>query len=351
MNDPRALLPQLRTVPWWPLLFSVFALIIPLESLRNGGTPLHLGVSVATSLVVIALFACVIYAQHQGRTTLWALIGLSALAVALAPTHGSSSVLWAYAASFAPYAAKGRAKETAMLLTGMCAGVALEAWLIDLRPQTWLLSLLYIVVLGSTQVWAARQAFSTTRQATLSERERISRDLHDVMGHTLSVISLKAELAARLVEKDPARAKHEIAEVARISREALAEARDTIRGYRESSLQQEIVKARNALETAGVAVECDISNVATTPEQENVLSLALREAVTNVVRHAQARTCRVLLHQTSAEYRLEIQDDGLGNDQTEGSGLKGMRERVESRGGSVLREARNGTRLTVTLPA
>ncbi len=307
--------------------------------------------SVATALVVIALFACVIYAQHHGRTTLWALLGLSALAVALAPTHITSSVLWAYAGSFAPYAARGRTKEAAALLGAMCAVVGLEAWLVGLEQETWMLSLLYIVVLGLTQMWAARQAFSTSRKATLSERERISRDLHDVMGHTLSVISIKAELAARLVEKDPARAKNEIAEVARISREALAEARDTIRGYRESSLQQEIVKARNALETAGVEVECDVSDIATTPEQEKVLGLALREAVTNVVRHSKARSCRVLLQQTAAGFRLEVQDDGLGNSTLiEGSGLRGMRERVEAWGGTVLRDAHNGTKLTITLP-
>jgi two-component system sensor histidine kinase DesK len=187
--------------------------------------------------------------------------------------------------------------------------------------------------------------------AKVAERERIARDLHDVLGHTLSVITLKSELAGKLLDRDPARAGREIREVEQISRQALSDVRDAIRGYRSQGLVAELAQAKSTLETAGLTVRCD---AATTVElqaiQESVLSLAVREAVTNIVRHAQAHTCRVRLEQHNGSCRLEIQDDGRGSSNGEGNGLRGMRERVEMLGGTLDRDAENGTRLTITLP-
>ena len=128
--------------------------------------------------------------------------------------------------------------------------------------------------------------------AKVAERERIARDLHDVLGHTLSVITLKSELAGKLIDRDPHRAGKEIREVEEISRQALSEVRDAIRGYRSKGLVAELAQAKSTLETAGVAVSCDASTTMKLPAvQESVLTMAVREAVTNVVRHAQARTC------------------------------------------------------------
>ena len=208
----------------------------------------------------------------------------------------------------------------------------------------------YAVVLGAGNTYAARQAFAAERLAKMAERERIARDLHDVLGHTLSVIILKAELAGKLLDRDLQRAKAEIADVEKISREALAEVRHTIRGYRSEGLQVEIERAKSTLETAGVAVEYHSARVGITPAQESVLALALREAVTNVVRHAQAKTCRLQLLQVNGVCRLEIQDDGRGGLHAEGDGLRGMRERIEALGGSLLQDAHAGTKLTITLP-
>jgi two-component system sensor histidine kinase DesK len=187
--------------------------------------------------------------------------------------------------------------------------------------------------------------------AKVAERERIARDLHDVLGHTLSVITLKSELAGKLIDRDPARAGKEIREVEEISRQALSEVRDAIRGYRTKGLAAELAQAKCTLETAGLTVQCDAATTMKLPAvQESVLSLAVREGVTNVLRHAQARSCRLRLDQQNGSCRLEIQDDGQGFSTMEGNGLRGMRERVEMLGGTLERTNRSGTMLIITLP-
>ncbi|HXJ86006.1 MAG TPA: sensor histidine kinase [Candidatus Binatia bacterium] len=187
--------------------------------------------------------------------------------------------------------------------------------------------------------------------AKVAERERIARDLHDVLGHTLSVITLKSELAGKLIDRDPDRAGKEIREVEQISRQALSDVRDAIRGYRSKGLVAELAQAKSTLETAGLTVQCDAaSSMQLPPMQESVLSLAVREGVTNVVRHANAHTCRLRIEQQNGVCRLEIADDGQGFTSLEGNGLRGMRERVEMLGGTLERRNKSGTTLTITLP-
>ena len=165
------------------------------------------------------------------------------------------------------------------------------------------------------------------------------------------MITLKSELAGKLIARDPQRAGKEIGEVEQISRQALSDVRDAIRGYRSQGLAAELAQAKATLETAGLTVQCDAATTVKLPAmQESVLSLAVREAVTNVVRHAQARTCRMRLEQQNGNCQLEIQDDGCGASNGEGNGLRGMRERVEMLGGTLQRRNESGTTLTITLP-
>jgi two-component system sensor histidine kinase DesK len=186
--------------------------------------------------------------------------------------------------------------------------------------------------------------------AKVAERERIARDLHDLLGHTLSLITLKAELARKLVDRDPQRAKQEMLEVEQTSRAALADVREAISGYRGEGLAAELIRARKTLETAGIAVNSEVTELPLSPAQETVLALALREAVTNVVRHAQARQCSVRLQGDARLCTMEIADNGRGADAPEGNGLRGMRERLEALGGSLERQSQAGTRLVIQLP-
>ena len=235
-----------------------------------------------------------------------------------------------------------------------------ESLVLHLTPYFWTFALIFTVMIGAVNTHFAQRdrdnqklllaQEEVERMAKIAERERIGRDLHDVLGHTLSLIVLKSELASKLADKDPARAAVEIRDVERISRETLAQVRATVRGYQSRSLQAEAEQARAALQAAGVEVLCDFPPATIPASHEGVLALALREAVTNVIRHAGARSCNLRLEQTSSACCLEIKDDGCGELEPEGVGLSGMRQRVEALGGSLRREVSSGTRLVITLP-
>jgi len=186
--------------------------------------------------------------------------------------------------------------------------------------------------------------------AKVAERERIARDLHDVLGHTLSLIIVKSTLAGKLLDRDPQKARSEITDIEKVSREAMAEIRNTLRGYSTYKLSEELQRAKSALESAGVTVESEAVEVKMSAAQESVAALIMREAVTNVVRHAQARYCLLRIAPNNGNCVLEIQDDGRGGFQTEGNGLRGMRERVEALGGVVTRDTSSGTKLRFEFP-
>jgi len=182
------------------------------------------------------------------------------------------------------------------------------------------------------------------------ERLRIARDLHDLLGHTLSLIILKSELASKLAERDVERARNEIRDVERISRDALAQVRSAVRGYRDGGLKQELDSAREALRTAGIDVTVEMQPVTMPAAHEAVLALAIREATTNIVRHARARRCTIEVVQNGAECTATIRDDGVGGNASPGTGLTGMRERVESLGGTLRHDGAHGMTITITLP-
>ena len=169
--------------------------------------------------------------------------------------------------------------------------------------------------------------------AVSAERERLARDVHDVLGHSLTVVSVKADLAARLVDVDPDRARTELEDIQRLSRQALGEIRATVGGLRAARLADELAAARSALAGAGVEPVVPEDEQAVDPRYRTVVAWVLREAVTNVVRHSGARRCEVVL----AADALVVRDDGRGLDgSVEGNGLRGLRERVEGTGGRLV---------------
>jgi two-component system sensor histidine kinase DesK len=170
--------------------------------------------------------------------------------------------------------------------------------------------------------------------------------------HTLSLLALKTELAGRLLSQnqDATRARAELAEVENISRQALADVQQTIFGARAETLDEELERASSTLRTAGIAVDFRREPLNVDAVHESILGFALREAVTNIVRHAHARSCHIRLQQSEQGCVLEVQDDGRGGAEQEGQGLQGMRERVEAIGGSVRRDVSTGTCIMVRLP-
>jgi two-component system sensor histidine kinase DesK len=286
--------------------------------------------------------------------------GMVLLGLVFIPFNGGASTFFIFAAAFVPFAVATQARAIAGLVA-IVAISGIEGLLLHISGWSLFYAAVFPLIVGGSNVFFAERNRMTRKLskaneeiehlAKVAERERIARDLHDVLGHTLSVIILKSELAGKLMDRDPEKAGKEIHEVEQISRQALGDVRDAIRGYRSQGLAAELAQAKCTLETAGLTVQCDASTTVKLPAvQESVLSLAVREAVTNVVRHAQARTCSLRLEQQNGSCRLEIHDDGCGTFNGEGNGLRGMRERVEMLGGTLNRRTDAGTKLTITLP-
>jgi two-component system sensor histidine kinase DesK len=193
------------------------------------------------------------------------------------------------------------------------------------------------------------------QMATIAERERISRDLHDLLGHTLSLITLKAELAGKLFERDPAACRREIGDIERSAREALSEVRCAVSGYRQTGFAHELAGARASLAAASIELHADVQAFALPAAAENVMSLALREAVTNIVRHAGATECRLTLALEGGVIALRIADNGSrlasGAPIRHGNGLTGMQERIAGLGGKLALRVERGLALELTLPA
>ena len=193
------------------------------------------------------------------------------------------------------------------------------------------------------------------RLAVAQERQRFARDLHDLLGHSLSVIALKAELAGRLLPNRTTDAQREVAEVEQVARAALVEVREAVSGYRQLTLDGELGGARIALSAAGIEAEVMWEAVALPDDAEAVLAWAVREGATNVLRHSHAQRCRFSFRRTPTGAELEVLDDGIGVASVSdgaGHGLTGLAERVAALQGRVLAgpAPAGGYRLAVELP-
>ena len=296
----------------------------------------------------------------------WALIGwcaaLVTYGVAFVLAGSGASAFLVYAGALIGYQSRGHVALWGGLFAALVMALPLWSGSYTLDDLPWLLTNVVFTLVTAyanhagflRHVAQARLAQLQREQEKLAaeaERERIARDLHDLLGHTLSVIVLKSELASRLAERAPAQAAAEIREVERISREALHEVRAAVRGYQGSGLTAELARAKVALDTAGVALKIGGPLPELPCEVEATAAMLLREAVTNVVRHARAREVQVAVEAGPRGYVLEIRDDGVGGQAPEGSGLTGMRERVRAIGGTLERDGRGGTRLRAQFPA
>jgi two-component system sensor histidine kinase DesK len=197
--------------------------------------------------------------------------------------------------------------------------------------------------------------------AVSEERLRFARDLHDLLGHSLSVIALKSELAERLAARDPQRAAEHVTEIKDVAREALTEVRQAVSGYRQPTLVGELAGAQMALRAAGIEADLEGTDVELPPDVEALFAWTVREGTTNVIRHSGARSCRIAVEPGLATASAEVVDDGAADatpgdepaePAPEGNGLAGLRERAELLAGRVEAgpDAGGGFRLLVTVP-
>lgn len=335
------------------LIYSGFFFIYPIQ-LRSARVWAEFGVFY---VIFLALYAGIILARRRWQIICIALMGI--LGVAYYPLNNGAYGCFIYAAAFLPFVVESL---TACIIgfAALCITLVAEGILLHTNPWLWGIGAVFTVVVGGTNIFMAQRIRANAKLelaqeeieqlAKVAERERIARDLHDVLGHTLSVIVLKSELAGRLISSNPNRAASEIADVESIARKALGEVREAITGYRSEGLSAEIQRAHNVLNAAGVTLICEENPPALSPTEETVLALALREAVTNVVRHAQATRCETRFVTQDGKATLVVEDNGRGGLRQEGNGLRGMRERIEALGGHFAIDSAQGTRLTIELP-
>jgi two-component system sensor histidine kinase DesK len=319
----------------------------PLERPAEPGPRAHRVLLAILTVTLLALFLSV----ALDSSFLWLLVGASIVAGRNLPLRSAHLV------------------ATVLPILAVAAGLALAGnmattdWL-HILPLALLVRALGLNMIGlSLQFGIIGELRSAqaelARRAVSEERLRLARDLHDLLGHTLSLIVLKSELAGRLIEREPARATQEIKELESVARQALREVRQAVVGYRQPTLQGELEGARQMLAAAGIAGLVENTTGLLSPTAESVLAWTVREGVTNVIRHSRASKCIIRLTRNEAVIHAEIINDGdLGEAETAvqaGSGLVGLTERVTAQGGTIqaspfVSKEIQGFRLLVELP-
>ncbi|GGZ65838.1 two-component sensor histidine kinase [Lysobacter xinjiangensis] len=340
---------------WLNIVWSIWIFLVPL--MNPGAFPGWLLPTLASYALFLLMFQRVHYGDR--RWIPWLALGMGALGFTLTPLNPGAQGYVIYACAYLPFCLAPRRAIPAMVLV---LGLYTSYWLMLGLPWLFVLNAIVVgLVVGLMNVHYSRRKQvdaalklshdEVRRLAALAERERIGRDLHDLLGHTLSLVAIKSELAGKLVERDPAAARRELDEVSRVAREALTQVRSAVTGIRAAGLGAELASARLLLEADAVELQYALAPVRLPPEIETVLALTVREAVTNIQRHARARHAEVTLSSTPREVKLCISDDGRGGAIAPGNGLSGMRERIEALGGRLRIESAPGsTRLEACIP-
>ncbi len=345
---------------WTPVLllgYLVFLFVPFVFSPATVGTGAGLGmprVALWPTLLSVALFLP-LYLRAWQVGGVVPMLGIAALGFLLLPANPFANTYLIYACGFAAFVPGTLWRRLGWMLL-LCAAFAAEiAWL-RYPPFVTAISLIISVAVFSGNHYQReserRRAElrlshdEVRRLAALAERERIGRDLHDLLGHTLSLVALKSDLAGRLIDRDPAAARRELDELGGVARQALAQVRGAVAGIRAAALAAELAAARLLLESDGVAfryeLDASFSPDALPPGVETALAMTVREAVTNIQRHARASSAEVSVAQESGEAVLRIRDDGRGGAIVPGNGLSGMRERLSALRGRLRIDAASG---------
>lgn len=348
---------DLRSYAWLNLVWSVFIITTPW--LAGNAFPHWLWPTFGSFAIFLWLYFRAIY-RRVNDNVLWHALAIGALGFLLTPFNSGGQGYLIYACAFFPFAADVRG--TVRLIVGMLALYALEWYWLG-YPWVYIFSAMVIgpVVAGMNLVYVRNHQRNAElklshdevrRLAGLAERERIGRDLHDLLGHTLSLITLKSELANRLFDRDPQAARREIADVERVARDALSQVRRAVTGIRAAGFAAELASAKLLLESNGVRLDYALADVALPPDIETVFALTIREAVTNAQRHARATRVTIALENTQQTLLLRIEDDGRGGAIVPGNGLAGMRERLAGIGAALRIDSMRGrgTTLIASMP-
>ncbi len=319
-------------------------------------------IHIIATLASLAVFLPLHFMSYSSNSRVAILIAATMvlLCYALMPLNYGANTYLIYGVITAAYVYKARNAliflSIALVLMGILA-YWLKFPLIFFAATTIMSSMLVFYTLYSRNVERSNQSLKLSQQevqrlAQSAERERIGRDLHDVLGHTLSLIVMKSELASRLFERDPNAAITQIREVESVARDALGQIRTAVAGIKLAGLEAELANARLSLLSADIQLHYQLAQVELATEVETVLALAVREAVTNIIRHSNAQHVEIELIKNKNTLRLQISDDGKNKLVVPGHGLSGMRERLELLGGRLEIDTgpHGGVRLILSCP-
>ncbi|MFT4634745.1 MAG: two-component system sensor histidine kinase DesK [Arenicella sp.] len=315
---------------------------------------------VIAAVVAVSVFLPIYFhgGKQAGLKGVPHVVSMSAIGFAVSPFFGAHGVFHIYAMVQAGFIRPPRLAWITALVTTLI--FSLFSWFTE---QSWwdysFPIFMGIVTAIGTITTAARieknAHLERTRKldqqlAAVGERERIAQDLHDLLGQTLTMVALKSEVAVKLFEKKPEQAKQELEEIRDAARSALKDVREAVAGMNKTSLSAELKRARQILTSAGVTlnVKGEIPKLRT--EVDQVLGLTIREIMTNIVRHSQAKSASLLIEQAGQSLRLTVEDDGLAEPIDEGSGLSGLRKRVENLGGQTSLELTPGLKVSMLIP-
>ncbi len=320
--------------------------------------------AILLSVLACGLFLPAYYASFRPGTGWWPAAASAVLGYALIPFNPGGNTFIIYAMAMAAHRLPPR--EAIGMSAGMLLVMGIEFLWLTREPLGAIGFIAVVAVIGTMVVAGTLYSRMQHRRmaelklshdevrrlAALAERERIARDLHDLLGHTLSVVVLKSELAGKLIERRPEAARAQIAEVEQVARQALREVREAVTGFRSGDLNAELAAARLVLAGADIELDHAVGDVSIPPPQEAALALGLREAITNVLRHAGASRVQVRLTEEGERICLHISDNGRGGDHVHGNGLRGMHERLAALGGGleIAHGHARGTHLRLTLP-
>ncbi|MFD5224767.1 histidine kinase [Microbacterium sp. NPDC058342] len=331
---------------WLMAVIWLFFLIYPAIALvESTAAPFWIVIGWVALVVFVVLYVGgFIRGLHQGgglgrptsRGQWWIFAGLIACAVVSLPAEGGSALSFLpFIMSFASYGLS----RAAHWITTIAAIAITGLWMLLIPEARSYITILVIVLLlgvvntvSTSLIIRSSEAERLGRElATSAGREAVARDVHDLIGHSLTVVQLKSQLAGRLIDTDPERAKAELADITALTAEAIAGVRATVAGARATTLVEQLASGRDALQSAGVDLRVEGEPAALSPVQSLTASWVLREAITNVLRHAQAKTVTVSI----APGLLSVRDDGRGPGDGAGNGLRGMRERAAAAGAAL----------------
>ncbi len=308
----------------------------------------------------VFLIAYIIAFRNYYRPTALRLPSLVMIAVGvvMAPINPGANVFFSYPTWYLARAFP--TKPALAALAGVAGLVVFIWWYFSLSLDFLLPAILLVVALGPMSMAIRRleetqSALGKSREeaehlARIAERERIARDLHDTIGHSLSVIALKSDLAAQLADTGAPDAAREMREINTVARQSLSEIRATLSGYWELSLDAELRVLESSIKEAGIASKTTVTDVSLPAPIETALAMCFREAVTNVIRHSEATNCELSLEQRNGSIIGVVADNGIGAKVEPGNGLTGMRQRVEQMRGGLRIDASSGTRVEFRLP-